>query len=194
MDLNAINASKIGRFQAAVDGQADKEIAEQIELIRERKSAAGKARAQFEGREQLAKIRAERNAAETKIKKELSRCDFEIERAVLSHRKELIDGFFVELGEELRGFAASDKYEAHLKKSLEKAEESLGKSFVVLVKSDDVDRVKKLTSNEVRADNTISIGGICAMNEEKGLFADFSLDSALSEEKEAFVSKKELKL
>jgi len=194
MDLNAINASKIGRFQAAVDGQADKEIAEQIALIRERKSAAGKARAQFEGREQLAKIRAERNAAETKIKKELSRCDFEIERAVLSHRKELIDGFFEELGEELCRFAASDKYEAHLKKLLGKAVESLGNSFVVLVKSDDVDKVKKLTSNDVRADNTISIGGICAMNEEKGLFADFSLDSALSEEKEAFVSKKELKL
>ncbi len=194
MDLNAINASKISRFQAAVDDQADKEIAEQIALIRERKSAAGKARAQFEGREKLAKIRAERNAAETKIKKELSRCDFEIERAVLSHRKELIDGFFEELGDELRGFAASDKYEAHLKKSLEKAEDALGKSFVVLVKPDDVDKVKKLTANEVRADNTISIGGICAMNKEKGLFEDFSLDSALDEEKEAFVNKKELKL
>ncbi len=194
MDLNAINASKIGRFQVAVDDQADKEIAELTARIRERKSAAGKARAQFEGREQLAKIRAERNAAETRIKKEISRCDFEIERAVLSHRKELIDSFFEELGDELRGFAASDKYEAHLKKSLDQAEKALGKDFVVLAKPDDVEKLKGLTSNEVRADNAISIGGICAMNEEKGLFADFSLDSAIDEEKEAFVSKKELKL
>lgn len=194
MDFNAISASKIGRFQAAVDEQADKEIAELTARIRERKNAAGMARAQFERREELAKIRADRNAAETRIKKEMSRCDFEIERAVLSHRKELIDGFFEELRGELSEFAASDKYDAHLKKSLDQAEKALGKNFVVLVKPGDVERLKGLTSNEVRADNAIGIGGICAMNEEKGLFADLSLDSALDEEKEAFVSKKELKL
>ncbi|MGN0680304.1 MAG: V-type ATP synthase subunit E family protein [Oscillospiraceae bacterium] len=192
MDLNAINASKISRFQAAVDEQADKEIAQRVAQIRERNSAAGKIRAQAEDREELAKIRAERNAAETRIKKELSRCDFEIERAVLSHRKELIDGFFEELKDELAAFAASDKYEAHLKKSLEKATEALGKEFVVLAKAADIDKVKVLTQNEVRVDVSITIGGICAMNEDKGLFADFSLDSALDEEREAFVSKKEL--
>lgn len=192
MDLNAINASKISRFQAAVDEQADKEIAQRVAQIRERNSAAGKIRAQAEDREELAKIRAERNASETRIKKELSRCDFEIERAVLSHRKELIDGFFEELKGELAAFAASDKYEAHLKKSLEKAEEALGKEFVVLAKAADIDKVKALTQNEVRADVNITIGGICAMNKAKGLFADFSLDSALDEEREAFVSKKEL--
>lgn len=192
MDLNAINASKISRFQAAVDEQADKEIAQRVAQIRERNSAAGKIRAQAEDREELAKIRAERNTAETRIKKELSRCDFEIERAVLSHRKELIDGFFEELKDELTAFAASDKYEAHLKKSLEKAEEVLGKEFVVLAKAADIDKVKALTQNEVRVDVNITIGGICAMNEDKGLFADFSLDSALDEEREAFVSKKEL--
>ena len=194
MDLNAINASKVSRFQAAVDEMADKEIAQRVEQIRERKSAAGKVRAQSEDREELAKIRAERNAAETRIKKELSRCDFEIERAVLSHRKELIDSFFEELKAELCEFAGSDKYEAFLKKSLEKAEKSMGSGFVVLVKAADIDKVKVLTRNEVRADAEITIGGICVMNEEKGLFNDFSLDSALDEEKEAFVSKKELKL
>ncbi len=194
MDLNAINASKISRFQTAVDEMAEKEIAERLEQIRERKSAAGKVRAQAEDREELAKIRAERNAAETRIKKELSRCDFEIERAVLSHRKELIDSFFEELKAELCEFSNSDRYEAYLKKSLEKAEKALGSDFVVLVKKADIDKVKALTKNEVRADANIVIGGICAVNEEKELFDDFSLDSALDEEKEAFVSKKELKL
>lgn len=190
MDLQAINASKVSRFKAAVDEQADREIALRVEQIRERNSAAGKIRAQAQDREELAKIRAERNAAETRIKKELSRCDFEIERAVLSHRKELIDGFFEELKDELLAFAKSDRYEAHLRKSLEKAEEALGKGFVVLAKAADVDKVKALTPNEVRADGSIAIGGICAMNES--MFADFSLDSAIDEEREAFVSKKEL--
>lgn len=194
MDLNAINASKLGRFQAAVDEQADKEIAQRVAQIRELKSAAGKVRAQAENREELAKIRAEHNADETRIKKELSRCDFEIERAVLSHRKELIDSFFEELKAELCEFTRSDKYEAHLKKSLEKAEKALGSDFVVLVKAADIDKVRSLTKNEVQVDPDIVIGGICAKNEEKGLFDDFSLDSALDEEKEAFVSKKELKL
>lgn len=192
MDLNAINASKISRFQAAVDEQAEKEIAQRVAEIRERRSAAGKVRAQAKNREELAAIRAERNAAETRIKKELSRCDFEIERAVLSHRKELIDGFFEELKSELVAFAKSDKYEAYLKSSLGKAEQALGGEFIVLAKAVDIDKVKALTKNEVRPDMNIDIGGICAMNEEKGLFADFSLDSALDEEREAFVSKKEL--
>lgn len=192
MDLNAINASKISRFQAAVDEQAEKEIAQRVAEIRERRSAAGKVRAQAKDREELAAIRAERNAAETRIKKELSRCDFEIERAVLSHRKELIDEFFEELKGDLAAFTKSDKYEAYLKSSLGKAEQALGGEFIVLAKAADIDKVKALTKNEVRPDVNINIGGICAMNEEKGLFADFSLDSALDEEREAFVSKKEL--
>ncbi len=194
MDLNAINASKIGRFQMAIDKQADKEIEELTSGIREKKKAAGKIRAQAGERHELAIIRTERNAAETQMKKELSRCDFDIEKAVLSHRKELIDGFFDELKDELCRFVASDKYEEHLKKLLAQAEAELGKDFIVLAREEDIEKLKRLTHNEIRVDYEIIIGGICAEDEERGLFEDLSLDTALDEEREAFVNKKELTL
>ncbi len=58
----------------------------------------------------------------------------------------------------------------------------------------DVDRVKALTENEVRADSSIILGGICALDEDKGLFADLSIDAALADEKEKFSDKAELRL
>lgn len=197
MDLNtisAINASKLVRFQSEIDKQAEAEIERLTAKVRQQSGESEKLRAKYEAHKEQAKIRSERNAAETRIKKEISRCESEIERTALSHRKKLIDGFFEELREELCVFAASDKYNAYLHNALQKAEAELGKDFVVLVRKIDVDKLKNITNNEVRIDNTITIGGIYAMNEKKGLFVDFSLDNAVKEEKKAFVSKKELRL
>lgn len=194
MDFNAINASKLSRFQAEIDKLADSEIAELSSKVQQQSGQAEQLHIKYEIHKEAAKIRAERNAAETRIKKELSRCESDAERKVLSHRKSLIDGFFSELGEELRRFADSDRYEGYLRNALSKAEKELGKGFTVLAAERDVQKLKQLTENEVRADNSIAIGGICAMNEQKGLFVDYSLDMRLSQEREGFVSKRELML
>ena len=194
MDLEAMYAEKAEMFRAAVDKQADEEIARGAKEIRARKSAAGKAKQEHELAEALAQVRAEKNAAETRFKKELSRCDFEAAKSVRAHRKELIDGFFEELRGELAEFAKSAKYEDYLKSKLKKAEAELGTGCVILAAAKDIPAVKKLTTHEVREDKTILLGGICAVDESKGLFADHTLDSALAEEREAFSDKPELRL
>lgn len=193
MDLEVIN-SKLERFRAQIDKQADEEIAELTARIREKKNAAGKAKAEFAAREALAQVRAEQNSAAAKYKKEFSRCDFETTKAVRAHRNELIEGFFAEISEELAEFTRSAKYDGYLENSIKKAEDALGKGCVILAAVKDVDRVKALTKNEVRADSSIIIGGICAMDEGKGLFADLSIDAALADEKEKFSDKAELRL
>ena len=193
MDLEVIN-SKLERFRAQIDKQADDEIAELTAKIREKKNAAGKAKAQFAAREALAQVHAEQNSAAAKYKKEFSRCDFETTKAVRAHRKKLIEGFFAEISEELSEFTKSAKYDGYLENSIKRAEGALGKGCVILAAVKDVDRVKALTKNEVRADNSIILGGICAMDEEKGLFADLSMDAALADEKEKFSDKAELRL
>lgn len=193
MDLDVIN-SKLERFRAQIDKQADEEIAELTARIREKKNAAGKAKAEFAAREALAQVRAEQNSAAAKYKKEFSRCDFETTKAVRAHRNELIEGFFAEISEELAEFTRSAKYDGYLENSIKKAEDTLGKGCVILAAVKDVDRVKALTKNEVRADSSIIIGGICAMDEGKGLFADLSIDAALADEKEKFSDKAELRL
>lgn len=194
MDLRAVNASKLKMFRAAIEKQATDEIAEASKNIREKKSAAGKARAELAVREELSRIRAEQSSAEAKFKKEFSRCDFEIERAVRIHRKELIEGFFGEIEGELQKFADSAKYDGHLKSCIKKAENELGESCVFLACPRDIEKLRTLTKKEVRADNSIKLGGICAIDEEKGLFADYTLDKALENEKSAFSNHAELRL
>lgn len=194
MDLEAMYAEKAEMFRSAIDKQADEEIARSTKEIRAKKDAAGKAKAEHALAEELSKIRAEKSANEMRFKKELSRCEFETTKAVRAHRKQLIDKFFEELRGDLEEFAKSEKYEDFLKRSLAKAERELGESFIVLASANDVERVKKLTKHEVRTELTIMIGGIGALNEEKGLYADYTLDSALESERETFADKSELRL
>lgn len=186
MNINAINASKLEVIKLIIDRQADEEIAALTAQLREKSSARGKAHAEFAVREALAQIRAEEEAAAGKYKKEISRCDFETTKAVRIHRKELIEDFFEEIRTELCNFVQSDKYADYLKQSINKAKDALGSDCVILASLSDVDKVKELTDNEVRPDNGITLGGICALNEKKGLFADLSLDRALESEKSSF--------
>ena len=194
MDKEAIFAEKAEKFRVAIDKQADEEIARSVKEIRAKKSAAGKAREEHELAEALAKVRAERSAHEMRFKKEISRCEFETTKAVRTHRKELIDGFFEEIRGELADFAKSKKYDDYIKRSLAKAEIELGGKLVVFAAERDLETVKKWTIHEVRVDNSIMLGGVAAMDEEKGLYADYTLDSAWENEKEAFTDKPELRL
>ena len=194
MELEKIYAEKAEKFRAAINKQADEEIARRVQEIKERKNAAGKVREEHETAEALAKVRAERSANEMRFKKEISRCEFETTKAVRAHRKELIDGFFEEIRADLVEYTQTKKYEDYIKRALSKAERELGGTLIVFAAAKDVEAVKKWTVHEVRADNSITIGGITAMYEEKGLFADYTLDSALEQEREAFTDKPELRL
>ena len=194
MDLNEINRYKMKMFAENVNKQADEEIALITAKIRDQKTAAGREKEEAAAREAISEIRREQTAFEQRYKRELSRCDYETSKAVRAYRKELVDGFFEEIKQELKAFAESEKYDAYLKRSLEKAKDALGEKCVILCAIRDVEKLKTLCKNEVRADNAIMLGGIGALDEEKGLFCDFTLDKALDDEKSAFSDKKELRL
>lgn len=193
MDLDEMYSDKAEQFLAAINKQADEEIACMTTEIRAKKSEAGKIKAEHALAEALAKIRAEKSSNEMKFKKELSRCEFETTKAVRAYRKEKIDRFFEELAEELKKFTDTDKYDDYLTSSLEKAGGELGTKFTVLVREKDVERIKKLTSNPVRVERSIMLGGVSAVDEERGLYADYTFDSALQNEREAFSEKTELR-
>lgn len=192
MDLNTLNASKMTMFRNAVNRSADREIEELTAKIREQRSAAERIREENESREAMAALKSERSEMEAKFRKELSRCDYEVNKGVLAHRKELVGEFFGKIEADLREFSESEKYNDFLKKRIEKAEKTLGNEIVILAAKKDVERVCGLTKHEVRADSTIVLGGICALDEKRGLFCDFSLDRALEDEREAFAEKREL--
>lgn len=194
MNLDAVNTSKIEMFRANISKLADEEISELTAQIREKRNAVGKRQAEFATREALARVHAEQNAAEARFRKEFSRCDFETMKAVRAHRKELIDGFFEELRGDLAEFAKSDKYEDYLKRMIAKSQSALGADCVIFAAVRDVERVRGLCKNEVRADRQIMLGGVCALDEKRGLFGDYTLDRALEDEKSAFTDRAELRL
>lgn len=192
MDLNAINAGKMTMFRNAVNREADREIEELTAKIREQRSAAERIREENAAKEEMAALKTERNSLEAKYRKELSRCEYDVNKGVLAHRKELVEEFFGKIEADIKAFSESEKYEGFLLSRIKKAEKALGDNIVILASVKDREKVAALTKHEVRADNSILLGGICAMDEKRGLFCDFSLDKALENEKTAFSDKKEL--
>lgn len=197
MDLNEINRSKMRMFRENINKQADEEIAALTANIRGRKNAADKEKIAAATREEISKIRREQTAFEQRFKREISRCDFETTKAVRAYRAELVESFFEEIQSDLKAFAEGEKYGEYLARSLEKAEKALGKSCIILASPRDIEKLKTLcgeSGHEIRADRAIILGGISALDEEKGLFCDFTLDKALDDERAAFSDKKELRL
>lgn len=193
MDLNELNASKLDSFRAAINKEADDEIAMLTKKLRENRDAAGKAKAEAAAREEEAKLRAEENAAAAYFRKENSRSDFEATKSILAHRAELVDNFFTELRGDLQEFTKSDKYRDYLKKALAKADKQL-EDYVVIAAPKDAEMISAMTDKTVKTDSSIIIGGICAVDEKKGLFFDYTIDEALSNERDNFTDKPELRL
>lgn len=195
MDMEKINAAKLEIFYKAINKLADAEIESIAEQSQSRRTAVGKAKTDFAEREALAQVRSEMNAVAAGFRKEISKCDFEAKKAVLAHRSKLIDGFFSEIGEKLAEFVASPAYEGYLKRSLERASKELsGGVNAVYSAPADVERIKKLTEIEVKADPSIKLGGIIASGMNESTCIDLTLDRALLDEREAFNDKSELRL
>ena len=119
--------------------------------------------------------------------------DAETKRAVLAHRKELIEQFFEQTRQELCAFAQSAEYGEWLARAVKRAFAELGENAVISAAPRDIERVKALAAN-VTADGSVMIGGIRAQNAAGTLSGDYTLDSALEEEKRAFSQQSQLRL
>ena len=188
--------AKIEMFRAAIDKQAEAELSAFTAEMHARKEAAGRTRTELETQAALEDIRAETARISAQYRKEVSKCDYEMKKAVLNHRNELINEFFAETEEKLRKFALSEEYGAYLKRSLEAVRSAIALDSATLIyaRPQDVDIVRALTSCEVTADNSIRLGGLRAVCRNKNVFCDATLDNALEDEKKAFIEKTELRL
>ncbi len=192
MDIN----KKLEMFQQSIQEHADADAKELTAQLRARRSASGRTKDKLATKEALNKIRTEVTRSEADFRREMSRCDYELKKSVLVHRNEIITEFFAETEEKLKAFAASDKYNDYLRRSLEKirAAIALDSATLIFARPCDVDIVRTLTSCEVTADNTIMLGGLRAMCRNKMVLCDVTLDTALKEEKKSFSEKTELRL
>lgn len=190
------NNAKLELFRQEISRQAEEDAAEKIAEIRRRRKEAGKTKNELAAKAELDKIKTEYSRTNSAFKREMSRCDYDLKKSVLTHRNDLITGFFTETEERLRKFAASDEYPEYLRRSLEKIRASIALDSATLVyaRACDVDIVRTLTSCEVTADNSIKLGGLRALCRTKNVLCDVTLDMALTDEKRLFTERSELHL
>lgn len=190
------NNAKLELFSQEIKRQSREEAEAKTAELRRRRKEAGKTKNELAAKAELDGIKTGLNRAESAFKREMSRCDYELKKSVLTHRNNLITEFFDETEKRLRQFAASEDYPAYLKRSLEKIRASIALDSATLIyaRACDVDIVRTLTSCEVAADSSIQLGGLRALCRSKNVLCDVTLDMALSDEKRLFTEKSELHL
>lgn len=186
--------ARLEQFRQAINAQADREAAELTHQYEEKRAAAQKEKSERFSGEALAEIKNERARTAAYFRKELSRCEFDRKNAVLAHRNQLLEQLFTEIRQRLSQWTQTPDYTGYLSRALEKAKQELGEDIVIYARPADIPAVKSLTELPVEQDNSISLGGINAGCPEKGLFADYTLDSRLAEQKDAFPNRSELRL
>lgn len=190
------NNAKLELFRQAISRQSEEDAAAITAEIRKRRKAAHKVKSELAAKDELDNIKLEIARSESVFRRDMSRCDYELKKAVLSYRNERITEFFSETEKRLQDFAASEQYPDYLKRSLEKIRASIALDSATLIyaRACDVDMVRALTSCEVTADNSIKLGGLRAVCRVKNVLCDVTLDMALGDEKRLFTEKTELRL
>ncbi len=188
------NTARLEMFRQAINAQADAEIEELKAHAAEKRAAMGREKSERAAKEALAEITSERSRVEFRFKRDISKCDYDMKKSVLAHRNKLIEGFFKEIAQEIQSFSKTSEYTAYLTRALERVRSELGDDadVVIIARPLDIDRVKPLTAHLVETDASITLGGICARR--GSLYADFTFDRALENEKAAFSEKSELRL
>lgn len=166
-----------------IEAQVDKANAEALE----RAKAAAQAQAQQLIRKELYKRRV---AVNQKFAKEAA----SLRAALAGRRTEIADKVFQDAGQSLCAFTEKPEYNAFLSESAARCAALLpqGEAAVLLVREADLTLADALRAAfgrpcEVRADDSIRIGGLKASCEAKGLVADDTLDNRLQNQRGWFL-------
>lgn len=153
----------------------------------ERAKAAAQAQAQQLIRKELYKRRV---AVNQKFAKEAA----SLRAALAGRRTEIADKVFQDAGQSLCAFTEKPEYHAFLSESAARCAALLpqGEAAVLLVREADLTLADALRAAfgrpcEVRADDSIRIGGLKASCEAKGLVADDTLDNRLQNQRGWFL-------
>ncbi len=103
-------------------------------------------------------------------------------------RRELTEKVFEEARRRVEAFTHSADYAGFLTASAKKITEVVGTDSVFYLREDDSKYRDELLPfcREIATDNEIALGGIRAVNQERGLAADDTLDTRLQQQREAF--------
>lgn len=125
------------------------------------------------------------------ISREMAQREIDARRELLNKRQKIMDEVFQRASNSLKGFAAGDKYQAHLKKTAEKLAQIFHSAGTVVCLKQEDEKYQELIHGIMgdctfQTDRTISIGGIRAYHSDMGIMADETLDTLLENQREWF--------
>jgi vacuolar-type H+-ATPase subunit E/Vma4 len=187
-----VSDTKLARFIGAVNDEIDDKVAVIMKNAEdEREKIISEAEEEAENAaKKLYDTSVKR--IQNKFTRETSQNEFAGKKEILIHREKLTEQLFSEVEERLRTVRNSPEYiDILLKKLLVTAIEN---GAQILLSPDDmkyVDTLKKAVKKDVTftAEETIEAGGFSVYNKTAGTIIDKTFDSALSEQKQAFINK-----
>jgi vacuolar-type H+-ATPase subunit E/Vma4 len=187
-----VTDSKLARFIGAVNNEIDDKVAvimknaeaEREKILSEAEEEADNAATKL--------YDTSIKRIQNKFARETSQQEFAGKKAILRHREELTEKLFAQIEEKLKALKNSPEYiDIIVKKLLVTPIEN---GAQILLSPDDmkyVDTLKKAVKNdaEFTAEESIEKGGFSVFNKTAGTIIDKTFDSALDEQKQAFINK-----
>ncbi|MBD5114488.1 MAG: hypothetical protein HDT46_04690 [Ruminococcaceae bacterium] len=185
------NLDKIARFEEAINSAAEAEINALIEAAKA-KAAEAVACADEEYLERSYQlVSSEAKNIKRKLAHEVSQKSFETSKEIFAYRNKCVDEFFGDLAREIIEYSKTAEYNESLSEILSEidGEKSFGDNAVIYVKSEDVEKVKKLyPSIKVQADKNIKLGGATVFYPDASIYIDKTYDNAFEQQKTEFVN------
>jgi len=136
------------------------------------------------------------------ITRELAAQEYNGRRALFEHRVAIQKKVFDEAAERLRSFSMTDDYSAYLLKTIRVAGRAFSASpdkAVFRLRQEDMkyaDTLREAYGSECDfiSDDTITLGGLLALNEELGIAIDATLDTRLEQQREWFCETADLSI
>ena len=186
---------RLERFENAVFADADrqaKQIADETQEEIAQMIKAAKDNAKMLEEHEIKNFEAAENE---RMLREISAQKIICQRAVLEHREELITRVFDTVKQRLAQFRASGEYKSCLKKQAEAAKKEYpGMSAAAYVAPEDMKYADALEGFEVRERDSIELGGVFFVFDEKSLVLDMTFDQAFEDQRAEFAKRKELAL
>lgn len=184
---------KLDKFKKAVYGEAGQQADEILKAAyEERDSRLARARANAENFQNTKFSEIDREFEEKKVK-EISSESLRVKRNVLIRREQIIGRVFDNVRERLESFIQTPDYEKLMcRRVKECADKYPDEKGTVYITARDKALADKLTAGgryTVKVGEKVDTGGMLIILENIGIAIDYTFDSALSEQRDNFVSR-----
>lgn len=188
--MDETQAKKLEKFNESVNAEVEEHIGKMMDEVKQASMESLKKAEDDALLEAYNKIQRAVKDIEAEYRRNYALEEQKFRMDSLRHREELSQRIFDHVEKKLTDFVSSEKYGDYLMRTAEA--EKLSESSVVAVSARDMKYVEKIREKygcQIKADESIEIGGLMFIDPELGMMIDKTFDSALEDQKKTFSSR-----